>query len=813
MKHFLLFLLINLPFAAFSQFSESFSSGQLDTSWIGDRESFQIKSGMLILNSTLQSGEKTKTLTLAHPYELKTEHKEWSFYVYVNMKPSNSNYIQLYPQSSASKTFDGFYIRVGHNKQGDEAKRLSYGFDNKMINHLNTKLGDNSYNMLHIKIELFGNKEWIIWGRDAYSETTLTELARFESPVAAKDSAYFGIKWVHTSSGNKKFGVDDILIQEASQQKTETDPAPEKEDEKEEIEWSSCDFDGVEPLGTYEFKYYFTEAVDISKAAFYIEGYGYNGKAQAIRMKIVEGAPNEVVVRFPNEATLNETYTFYWENVKDQSGKPIKDGNVTGAFQESTDEDSEKTDEPQMEPTKEPTAISLTVGDIRINEIMADPNGFTPKTEYIELYSRLDSSIRLTGCKLVYGAKTFIDLSEVSILPHGYVVLYRTGNEMVSNIAAFALDKFPANLANAGKELALYDGAGNLIDQYTYSKATAGKSWEYDTAGWHLSTDSSGGTPGKVNSPIKEKEEDPQPEKEKEPEKADKGEQPAEQTKPRGESPGPKDIVINEILPEPFTGGSEYIELYNRSSKAFSLEDVAISTRKSDGTLNTVYSLGEYPREFRAEEYLLLSKSIEGVAQFYQLPYRALTHECKLPVLSNVGATIVLYRKSDLVIIDEVSYSPKWHASSIKDKKGVALERIQSDGDSQDASNWTSAASITGYGTPGKENSQHDINTSEQTETGSENISILRLQPSGNYRLEYRLPNPGFCARGWIFDIRGRRVATLIENESLGTSGTLEWNGIGNNGNRLPSGIYIQYIELWNDNGKTIRNKSAFLVH
>ncbi|MBK7438466.1 MAG: lamin tail domain-containing protein [Saprospiraceae bacterium] len=44
----------------------------------------------------------------------------------------------------------------------------------------------------------------------------------------------------------------------------------------------------------------------------------------------------------------------------------------------------------------------------------------------------------------------------------------------------------------------------------------------------------------------------------------------------RVESPQKNDLVINEILFNPVSGGSDYVELYNRSSKIFSLKDLII---------------------------------------------------------------------------------------------------------------------------------------------------------------------------------------------------------------------------------------------
>lgn len=442
---------------------------------------------------------------------------------------------------------------------------------------------------------------------------------------------------------------------------------------------------------------------------------------------------------------------------------------------------------------------------IRINEVMADPKGLTalPETEYIELYNTCDSSIDLSSWELHYGNNS-VALTGIEIPAHEWIVLYRSGREIeAGNGQACPLNKFPSALANTGKELSLYDGSGKQIDQYTYPKAKPACSWEYSEEGWHLSTDPRGGTPGEANSGAKENEEEP----EEEPD------EPEEETNPEPEipealQPQPGDIIFNELLPEPFVDGSEYIELYNRSKQELSLKDVCISTRKTDGSLNTRYPLEAYPQTLQAGDYLLLTKSIEGVENFYSLPASLNWLECKLPVLSNTGSTVVLYREDGEIIIDEVSYSPKWHAPTVKNKKGVALERKDPDKDSQNADNWTSAASSAGFGTPGLENSQY---LSEETETDSEEIDDPIYQPTGTFQIPYRLNQSGYMARGWIFDLSGRKVALIADNILLGTQGYLEWNGKGRDGSPLNTGIYIIYLELWHPGGNVIRKKQVLL--
>ena len=492
-----------------------------------------------------------------------------------------------------------------------------------------------------------------------------------------------------------------------------------------------------------------------------------------------------------------------WHVCSDPNGGTPGKANSDGIEEEEEEEQPDKPEEEEEPDQPELPSSPIELGAIRINEVMADPKGLEelPETEYIELYNVSDEALTLTGCTLVYDNRTKAVLDGISIPAHTFAVLYRSGREMslISGIDC-PVDKFPT-LANAGeKSLVLYNHEGNIIDQYTYPKAKAGKSWEYAPEGWHLSSDPRGGTPGELNSDGIPEEEDDEEETEDEKEPED----------PNLPHPTQGEIIINEILPEPFPDGSEYIELFNRSERDLSLADVCISTRKSDGSLNTIYPLSDYEELLESGGYLLISKSLDGVRAFYDVSDESHTLECKLPVLANTGASVVLYRISSKMIIDEVTYSPKWHSVPSSKRKGVALERINPAGASQSASNWTSAASVADYGTPGRPNSQY----AEETDaTGNESISIQKIQPSGPYAITYRLDKPGYSARGWVFDIIGRKTALLVDNESLGTAGTIEWNGHAFNGNPVEKGVYIMYLELWHPDGDILRKKAAFLVY
>ena len=495
-----------------------------------------------------------------------------------------------------------------------------------------------------------------------------------------------------------------------------------------------------------------------------------------------------------------------WISCTDERGGTPGEGNSCRASNNETPITPEEPEEP---------APTYTTGCIWINEVMADPNGLValPQTEYVELHNRSDQRINLENWQFRYGDKPTL-LTDYKLPAQGYVVLYRSGREIKVDAqgGALPLEKFPSALLNAGKTLSLVDPTGQVIDQITYEKAKAGIAWERSATGLYLSTDPRGGTPGATNSaPTSPTPDEPtDPEMPDEPTIPDTPETPDNNKTPiEASSVQPGEIILNELLPAPFAEGSEYIELYNRSQQTLSLTGLALATRKADGSISTLYPLSAITTPLEPGGYVLLSKLLSGVEAFYLISAPQALHEVKLPVLANNGATVVLLRLTDLTVIDEVSYSPKWHDSAIKDPKGVALERLDPDKPTQDATNWHSAAESAGYGTPGYRNSQQLLPSS--TQNGFERPYWSDSERS--YLLRYQLADAGYRCRIWVFDTMGRRIAEIANLSTLATEGTLRWDGIGYDGSRPKPGIYIFYAELFLPNGTTHTQREVFLIH
>jgi hypothetical protein len=475
--------------------------------------------------------------------------------------------------------------------------------------------------------------------------------------------------------------------------------------------------------------------------------------------------------------------------------------------------------------------VSPNAGMLIISEVMADFNGLTelPQTEYVELHNTSKETLRLANCAFSYDGKRTA-LNDGLLTAGGYLVLYRSEREVTIDEGGVGqgLAKFPAQLSNDGKPLALLNAEGNVIDSVQYRKAKAGKSWEREGNWWYLSTDSRGGTPGSANSvPDGEKvpilpsiSEDPPadppspPGTEPEDEPKDEPEDPLSPDEPKiiGVSPEKGILIINEVMADP-TGltelpQTEYVELHNTSEETLTLEGCVFSYNGSRTALDDeLLSAGGYLVLYRSEQDITIDEGGigQGLAKF---PFR----------LANEGKTLTLLNAEGNVI-DSVQY--------LKAKPGQSWER---EGD------WWYISTDHRGGTPGSANStpkgekvpvlpslqdnpedpSSDPSSPSETEPEEGKSSILPPhydKLSGAYDISYALDRSGYKCRAIVYDVSGRQRTVLPISNLWGAQGKLTWDGCDEDGERLPKGLYLFYAELYHEDGFVCRFKQAFLVH
>lgn len=276
------------------------------------------------------------------------------------------------------------------------------------------------------------------------------------------------------------------------------------------------------------------------------------------------------------------------------------------------------------------------------------------------------------------------------------------------------------------------------------------------------------------------------------------------------EKPIRNDLIVNEIMINPETGGSRFIELYNRSEKALDIGGLKIQdlTRGDVKTIGTSFLL--LPKQYVAltENALYIQKRYKAESFKFSIVKN------KLPTWNEASGNVLLYaiEGSKSVILDSFSYAKTWHNPLLATVEGVSLEKINPDSKSTDSTNWQSAAEKRGFATPAQRNSQYRDLQATPSVSAAFWLEKDSFSPDDDgfedaLLIRYKLEKKGGVANVQVFDSNGRFVKSLAVNELLGTEGVLRWQGERADGTKAVVGIYILVLDLTFSDGTTARQK------
>jgi len=269
------------------------------------------------------------------------------------------------------------------------------------------------------------------------------------------------------------------------------------------------------------------------------------------------------------------------------------------------------------------------------------------------------------------------------------------------------------------------------------------------------------------------------------------------------------DIVINEVLFNPYTGGADFVEIYNNSNKFIDLQNWSLANLEKD-SIDNYKPITDSPYLVLPGEFVVLTTKPQNIQEeYYDAVASTMLQMASLPTYSNDVGSVYLVNNLDLVV-DSLNYNDDMHYPLLVTTKGVSLERIDYNRLSTDVTNWHSAAEAVSFATPGYENSQYLI---ADASDGEVTVSPETFSPDNDgvddvVNISYVFNTPGMVASIVIYDVKGRLIKNLIQSELLGTSGTFSWDGINENNEKAKIGIYIIYFEVFDTDGniKSFKN-------
>ena len=283
------------------------------------------------------------------------------------------------------------------------------------------------------------------------------------------------------------------------------------------------------------------------------------------------------------------------------------------------------------------------------------------------------------------------------------------------------------------------------------------------------------------------------------------------------ETIGRNDVIINEILSDPYPNSSRFIELFNRSEKVVDIRELAILSADSDSTFSMADKklLTADPYLMFPFDYLAICADQYEVKSHYHTPHpNQFLEPISFPSMKNDEGHLMLIRTWDEELIERMSYQQEMHYPLLYTTEGVSLERIHPERSSLDASNWHSAAESSGFATPAYQNSQW-LNVDQTTDEVTILPPIFSPDNDGHddvVMIQYHLDSNGSQATVIIYDARGRMVRQLSSNFLTGQTGAFLWDGMTDDHKKAATGIYIVYLELLNPSGEVKKFRKPVVV-
>lgn len=860
---FFISLLFCFQASLFGQFTDDFTDGNFSANpvWVGETTKFQVDAqNRLQLNDGAATSSAYLSTSSAAIYNT-----SWEFYVRLEFAPSASNYAKVILVSNGQDitgSFDGYYVKIGgETGTVDDVSlfRQDGSSSTKIIDGVDGTAATNPELKVKVTRDSIGNWELSI-------DPTFTGSAYVSQGTAVdttyKQSAFFGVECIYTSTRSDKFFFDDFIVTGTALQDN-TKPV----------------FNAVTVLSNTKLEIKFSEKVT-TVTAENVVNYSVDlgvGNPQSAVLDAQDSS--KVKLTFTNSFINGQTYSITVSNVQDAAANVMDTKSLSFLYFV-----------PAVANFKE----------VIITELFPDPTPSVglPEQEFVEVYNTSNNTFDLAGWTISDGSST-ATLPTQPIAPGEYLIICATAN--VSLFQSFGtvvgVAGFPT-LNNSGDQITLRNNTATLIDEVIYSddwyqdptKTTGGYTLELinpvtpcsDAQNWIASNATIGGTPGTQNSVFSNAIDTVGPSLARvliqSPDtlvlefdelldslsvltanytfssgktaafianvapnytrviiglSAPLTEGVLETFTVNGitdcagnligsantlnfalpESPLTGDIILNEVLFNPRTGGVDFVEIYNKSQKAISLQGWKLANKDTSG-FKSVREISSESYLLLPGEYTVLTTNPKIIKQEYPLSFSdRMLQMSSLPSMNDSEGNIYLLME-DTVVADFFIYSDDLHLALLTDLNGVSLERINFDRPTNQEGTWHSAAKSAGYATPTYKNSQFF-----GLENSSSTLSVFPevFSPDNDgfedlISFNYNFDQAGFIVTARVYDAKGRLVKEVANNEVVGASGSLIWDGLNEDNSKAAIGPYILLFEAFTEGGSTEKFKKTFVL-
>lgn len=425
MFKFLCAFFLAFPSVALAQLNDNFSDGNFsdNPTWLGEVTDFRVDVNQrLQLFADAQSGAKNLYTT-----SNVVNNAEWRFDLHFGFNPSSSNLAEVYlmAENGSLETSNALFLRIGSTADNLVLYERINGNETVIISSANKILDVDSV-AVNIRVQRNG---------DAFSVDTASvgtsnyvTIATGNYALQNINTQFFGVRCRYTSTRSKLFYFDNFFVDGDAEQNPP------------QLQSISCLSSNQVALG-------FNEA--LSETSYTITDFVLNGIENPTDITFFQ---DSLHLTFAQDLPSPAYNALSISNIADKNGNAID--TISANFFCGDVEMPE-------------------LGDVVINEIMADPNPafVLPEVEFIEIFNRSGKAIALSSLQYFNSQTLNPFSSDTILLPNNYYTIASEASaELLRDFGVgnvLMCSSFSA-LSNDGDSLSLQNTNGETLDIVRY---------------------------------------------------------------------------------------------------------------------------------------------------------------------------------------------------------------------------------------------------------------------------------------------------------------------------------------------------------
>lgn len=273
------------------------------------------------------------------------------------------------------------------------------------------------------------------------------------------------------------------------------------------------------------------------------------------------------------------------------------------------------------------------------------------------------------------------------------------------------------------------------------------------------------------------------------------------------------ELLINEILFNPYPNSIDFIELYNSSNYVIDLHEIILSDGKTKGLLGSKWNDTEEQRYLNPHDFVIFSTNKQELLANYSVSHiNKCVDVASMPSLNDLSGSLSVEHTSGMVL-DYFEYNNNYHVSWLENTEGRSLERIRYTEPTNLASNWSSATDAVGKASPTYKNSQYIDSLVAKSKTfwlSSDVLLFNRGAADQRIELNYQGIEESSLLNIKLYKLSGVFVSEIEHGKIIKNKGFITWD-LSVDAKLIEPDTYLFIIETRTESGKSQSHRIPFV--